>query len=133
MVIKLKELAFTKIMCKPPYVELNVHGCSAVSLFCQTGSHFIMLCGEGSVLTFQCLHFELGQCYMDEILRQKLIQLQNLDSRVTYTLMDRINYPTQEYVIVGSDSKHQVLQTSPEVGIYGVLVRLVVKIFIPYL
>ena len=62
---------------------------------------------------------------MDETLRQKLLHLQGLESRVTYTLMNRINHPTQDYVVVGSDSKHQLLQTSPEVGIYGVLVRLV--------
>ena len=46
---------------------------------------------------------------MDETLRQKPLHLQGLESRVTYTLMDHINHPTQEYVIVGSDSKHQFI------------------------
>ena len=40
--------------------------------------------------------------------------------------MDRINYPTQESVIVGNhDSNYPLYQTNTEVGIFGVLVRLV--------
>ena len=70
---------------------------------------------------------------MDEVLREKLLQIQKLESRIAYTLMDRINYPTQEFVVVGSDSKHQVLQTCPEVGMFGVLVRLVYKNMQPIL
>ena len=39
--------------------------------------------------------------------------------------MDRINYPTQESVIVGHGNKYPLHQTNIEVGVYGVLVRLV--------
>ena len=68
-----------------------------------------------------------AKCYLDEDedLKEKLIQIRKMESRVTYTLMDRINYPTQEYAMVDNDSKHQLLQTCPEIGIFGVFVRLV--------
>ncbi|XP_065899343.1 glutathione synthetase-like [Dysidea avara] len=66
-----------------------------------------------------------AKCYLDEDedLKEKLIQIRKMESRVTYTLMDRINYPTQEYAMVDNDSKHQLLQTCPEIGIFGVFVR----------
>ena len=54
------------------------------------------------------------------------MEIWKMESRVTYTLMDRINYPAQECLIVTSDSKHQLLQTSPEIGIFGVFVRLAI-------
>ncbi|XP_065896143.1 glutathione synthetase-like [Dysidea avara] len=96
------------------YSSLNINRFKANSLYGTLDYHLLKTIWDSSTL---------GECYMDETLRKKLLQLQCLESRVTYTLMDRINYPTQEYVVVGSDSKHQLLQTSPEVGIYGVLVR----------
>ncbi|XP_065896139.1 glutathione synthetase-like isoform X2 [Dysidea avara] len=66
-----------------------------------------------------------AKCYLDEDedIREKLTQILKMESRVTYTLMDRINYPTQEYAMVGNDSKHHLLQTCPEIGIFGVFVR----------
>lgn len=42
--------------------------------------------------------------------------------------MDRINYPTQESVIVGCGNTYPFYQTNTEVGIYGVLVRLVTQL-----
>ena len=67
--------------------------------------------------------FYIGKCLYDDALKQKLLEIQSLEERAVYILMDRINYPTQESVIVGCDNKYPLHQTNTEVGVYGVLVR----------
>ena len=68
-------------------------------------------------------------CLYDDALKQKLLKIQGLEERTLYVLMDRINYPTQESVIVGCVKKCPQ-QTNIEVGVYGVLVRLVTPTYI---
>ena len=65
----------------------------------------------------------VGKCLYGDALKQKLLEIRGLEERVVYILMDRINHPTQESVIVGCDSKYPFHQTSTEIGVYGVLVR----------
>ena len=69
------------------------------------------------------LSFSLGFCLYDDALKQKLLEIQGLEERTVYILMDRINYPTQESVIVGCDNKYPLHQTNTEIGVYGVIVR----------
>ena len=69
--------------------------------------------------------FCTGKCLYDDALKQKLLEIQDLEERAVYILMDRINYPTQESVIVSCSNKYPLYQTNTEVGAYGVLVRLV--------
>ena len=69
------------------------------------------------------VYFYIGKCLYGDALKQKLLEIRGLEERAVYILMDRINYPIQESVIVGCDSKYPFHQTSTEIGVYGVLVR----------
>ena len=73
------------------------------------------------MLTFAL--YVLGFCLCGDALKQKLLEIRGSGERAVYILMDHINYPTQESVIVGCDNKYPFHQTSTEIGVYGVLVR----------
>ena len=69
---------------------------------------------------FSFLH--LGHNYFDDALKHKLLQLKESDERAAYILMDRINPPVQDSVIISS-GRHYPIQTSSEIGVYGVFIR----------
>ena len=75
----------------------------------------------------------IGICLYDDALKQKLLEIQDLEERAVYVLMDRINYPTQELVVVGNhNNNYPLYKANTEVGVYGVLVRLVTQMYIIY-
>ena len=63
-------------------------------------------------------------CLCDDALKQKLLEIRDLEERAVYIIMDRINYPTQEPVIVSNhDNNYPFYKVVTEIGVYGVLVR----------
>lgn len=65
----------------------------------------------------------LGHNYFDGALKNKLLQLKESDERPAYILMDRINPPKQDSVIISSGCHSDSVPISSEVGIYGVFIR----------
>ena len=65
---------------------------------------------------------DLGHNYFDDALKHKLLQLRESEERATYILMDRINPPVQNSVIISSGC-HCPVQINNEIGIYGVFIR----------
>jgi len=70
------------------------------------------------------LYLYLGHNYFDDARKDELLELKGLEERAAYILMDRINPPIQESVII-SNKHHYSAQINSEIGIYGVFVRLV--------
>ena len=76
-----------------------------------------------SFLSINFLGFtDLGHNYFDDALKHKLLQLIESEERATYILMDCINSPVQNSVIISSRC-HCPVQINSEIGIYGVFIR----------
>ena len=59
-----------------------------------------------------------------------MLQLRESEERAAYILMDRINPPIQESVII-SNGSHYSVQTNSELGIYGLFIRYLQNVCLP--
>ena len=64
----------------------------------------------------------VGNNYFGNDIKEKLLEMKDLDEREAYILMDMIVAPTQDTVIVSHDGYSHV-KVSSELGIYGVFVK----------
>lgn len=64
----------------------------------------------------------VGNNYFDDSLKAKLLEVQNSKEQTAFILMERINPPTSEAVIINTTGYHH-LQISSEIGIFGVFVK----------